>query len=645
MKKQIHKQKQFLLSFALPVLLLAVFFVFSNFTIAQDKKVVIHEVMFNPVGSDNKENENSYEFVILKNISNESIYLAEWDIRIGTYFSLDKLTALIPANAQVVIFSGVGEDKNLNFAEGKTAYLYRNKNGSQIGDSKGEIFLYSSQRHNAATLVDYVEYGKNEGPPFALEGCSIKLEDNFSHWVENCPEQTDNSDVADGCIKGIVINEIFPFTEEFIEVVNTGENDCNLKGWSITDSVGYDPQDEILKNKDWTFHRKEFGDVNIESGGLAVIEGNLNLNNDEDTVKLFNPNKEKIQSIEYDDTVEGLSYCFSNDKWKWSSRTKGNENVFTNANKNDNLEIDRNIYVNVYANFKILGLNKKDKVVWNFGDGRKSYKQDTKHKYLEEGYHEGSLKINGDAANIQQFTVEVKEFPEKKVKIVGVNANPKGKDTEFESITLENKSKKKVNLKGWSIATGWKKLINHPITEDFEIKAGKMKEITREFSKFSLNNKQLKIELRYPDGEVASHVKYDLDKSVAEGARYVKEGKEWKWKTATQSPNDKIQMSNKIQISNVQMNKSIENVQREPAQKDEVHINQTILERENKLKELEILQIEEKVLGAETVRELDGQYMFTPTAKEREHYAAIFIKNISSNINEKINSLLNYLFN
>jgi hypothetical protein len=83
-------------------------------------------------------------------------------------------------------------------------------------------------------------------------------------------------------------------------------------------------------------------------------------------------------------------------------------------------------------------------------------------------------------------------------------------------------------LKGWSIATGWKNLYNHPITEDFEIKAGKKKEITKDFSKFTLNNKQTKIELRYPDGEVAYKLKYKKDK-ISDDEIYAKVDSKWQW--------------------------------------------------------------------------------------------------------------------
>lgn len=444
------------------------------------------------------------------------------------------------------------------------------------------------------------------------------------------------------CEVGIEINEIYPFKEEFVEVVNNGDSECSLKNWSITDVTGSENSEQK-----WSSHRKEFGDISITPGGFVVLGGNLFLNDSGDSVKLFNSDKQKIQEIAYEKGTNGLSYSFNGSDWKWTRASKGSENIF-GSNKTKNVVVDEDIYVNVWANFLVKGLNKKDKVVWNFGDGHSSYKQKTKHKFEKEGKYECSLKVNGDVANIQQFSVEVKEYPEKKIRIIAVNANPKGKDSDFETITLENKSKKKVNLTGWSIATGWDKLINHPIYEDFEIKAGKVREITREFSKFSLNNKQLKIELRYPNGEVASKVKYKLEKSIAEGGLYKKINNKWQWIFPTNNK-QKLSTSNQSSVisnQNAGDQQSIISNQNVGVDQPLVIGNQklqSVVEIENKMKELEILPVEGQVLGLGEVKEEDGKYVFAAHTSENEHYAVVFLKNIFSDLNFSFNKMLNLL--
>ncbi len=102
--------------------------------------------------------------------------------------------------------------------------------------------------------------------------------------------------------------------------------------------------------------------------------------------------------------------------------------------------------------------------------------------------------------------------------------------TVHEWLLIENREKKKVNLKGYSIAVGWKTLSNHPIREDFFIGSSKDAKLTHDFSLFTLPNQKGKIELRAPDGKVLQSIKYKLDKPVAENAVYKKEkGSAWRW--------------------------------------------------------------------------------------------------------------------
>ena len=167
--------------------------------------------------------------------------------------------------------------------------------------------------------------------------------------------------------------------------------------------------------------------------------------------------------------------------------------------------------------------NDKLKFVWDFGDGHKSYKQNTKHKYLKKGAYQVSLKISDGSEDIfETFEIEVRNFPKKELKIVGVKANPKGKDTDLETIKIKNSSKKKINLKNWSVATGWKELYNHPINKKLIIKPGETKELTRKYSAFTLNNKQTKVELRRPDGSIASKVKYSKKEGIQDDETYEK---------------------------------------------------------------------------------------------------------------------------
>lgn len=205
---------------------------------------------------------------------------------------------------------------------------------------------------------------------------------------------------------------------------------------------------------------------------------------------------------------------------------------------------DDGIYKNIYADFQVSypGATDETKYTWNFGDGHKSYLQKARHKYEETGIYEASVTVRGDKKDFQNFTVEVEDYSAPKIRIIQVVPNPKGKDSK-EFIVLENKSKNKINLKDWSIATGWKSLVNHPIRDDFIIKPGKSKKLAKKTCAFTLNNSQSKIELRYPDGNAAQKLKYNRKKDkIEDNEAFEKNGKNWTWNkpqsSLDENPND-----------------------------------------------------------------------------------------------------------
>ncbi|MDR3559378.1 MAG: lamin tail domain-containing protein, partial [Candidatus Pacebacteria bacterium] len=116
--------------------------------------------------------------------------------------------------------------------------------------------------------------------------------------------------------------------------------------------------------------------------------------------------------------------------------------------------------------------------------------------------------------------------------IVSFSPNPKGSDTDNEWIEIENNSKKKINLKGWSIATGWEIFYNHPIRTDFKIKPGQTEKLTRDICAFTLANTKDKIKLRSPDGKAIQEITYDHGKkTIAEDELYQKNKDSWVWIT------------------------------------------------------------------------------------------------------------------
>ncbi|HPN54733.1 MAG TPA: lamin tail domain-containing protein [Candidatus Moranbacteria bacterium] len=645
---------------------------------ATDGNLLITEIMYDPDGSDTRR-----EWIEIYNQTDQPVDLSGWkffesDTNHG--LTLMQGSFVLPAYGYVVI------------AENATKFLeeYAGFSGNLLDSSfslsnEGEELAI---KNKTGEIVAQASYSKDSGGND--NGFSLELdEDGFwrqsyvllgTPGEENSVEnKEDTEDVEDGedtedtendeepmpeeekICENIELAEIFPFKEEYVKVLNKENVDCNLKGWSIVDGMGYDPDDEKLKNKKWNYHRNEFAaDEIIEAGGEAYFRGNLFLNDTDDVVKLFNAQKLKIQDVSYEkaQSHKKFAYVFNGKKWAWDSEPE-------NDSKNDlkiKIDVDKNIFVNVFADFEILKTKKKAKITWNFGDGHRSYLKKTRHKYEKTGKYAASVKYRvGKESATKNFTVEVIDFPHPKVSIVSINANPEGKDSENETITIQNKSKKKINLFGWSIATGWKKLINHPVLDNFEIQSGKSRELTREFSRFTLNNKKAEIELRYPDGKTAYKMKYKKEDGIKEGEVYEKEKGGWNW-TPVKSPtrrgpvsqefnwvNNKQEPANNDQdsVNNKQSNTGEEEMVKEDVEivikKKEVP---ALLAVNNKyLAKMEFSSVEPRVLGAETIREVDGIYHFTPQYPKQEHYAVTFLKNIFTIINTRINLMFNFFLN
>ena len=517
-------------------------------------------------------------------------------------------------------------------------------------------------------IVDRVIFGNGKGfAPKILDGSSIgrlnskNTNDNSQDFtLQESTPGAENSKLAEKIPESpkvysdkIQITELFPNPfqaqyEEYIELYNGTAEKVDLAGWTLHDAS---------KTGKYTF---PVGFLIKAKEYLAIFKKDFKFalnNSGDERVTLFDPSGKEVSKALYDGSKQNLSYNFDGNRWRWSKfLTPGAENIL-NSEPYGTLKKAENIYVNVYADFSIsTGDSDGDsvKVVWDFGDGHKSYLLKTRHKYLATGKYLASVKLtDGSEEVLKEFEVEVQKIPHPKVSLISVNANPKGKDSEFETLTVKNNSKKKINLKGWSIATGTKKLANHPISEKLMLKKKETKEITRQFSSFSLNNKKAKIELRYPDGKVASKIKYDHGKvSIAEDEVYEKGEEGWNW--IEKISNDKSQIPNKSQdtitsSSSVISNQSLEIQNRnegmgeEVSRSIEIKRENKILNIKNDLVKIALLKGQPMVLGAETVREVDGQYFFTPKI-EQKHYLVSFWEKLLVNFNAGMNQVLNYFW-
>ncbi len=637
-------------------------------SLKNEKNIIITEIMYNPEGKSSKNSDWIEIFA-------KDDFIVDKNWRVFDEYG-DKLKRSKKTNRYLKCHS-VKNAKNKTL---KKDELFKIKKGDYIifadnvkkfkkryPNYKGEIFdtiLNLQARNKDAVMIsldnclsftEIVEYEPKKY--IKIKGYSLEWDFKNKKWrnsyILNGTPGRENSKrlKSKKYSKNIRINELLPNPEgdeknnEFIELYNFGKNDVNLEGWLIKDNS---------KNGQFIFPKN----AKIKSGKYFVIyrsDYKFALNNSGgEKVFLLNPNGKKVFKINYKTAKENISYGFdeNNKEWRWSNKlTPGKNNLFSLVPK-IKVKIGKKKYKNIYINFKVDVENIKNnkfKVRWSFGDGRRSYKRKTRHKYLNKGNYNGFVEIlNEREAFKKEFQIEVKKFPHKKVKITALMPNPKGKDSEFEWIEIKNQSRKRINLKNWSIATGLKKgkLINHPIYDKIVIEAGKSKKITRKFSSFSLNNKNSIVELRYPDGKVAYRLKYKNKNGIKDGDIYKKnKGGRWFWlKTISviddKKKNNNIQKNSDINIRNSDNKKKEYNVDKneknfylENNDNKEVLIKQFFLKK-NKPKSINLpLENDSKVLGVwdssiKKVRNDNGIYYFTPKTKKQEYYLKTFWNNI-----------------
>ena len=464
-------------------------------------KIRINELVPNPKGSD-----RDYEYIELYNYGDKEINLESWEFK--------DANILKKRNKKGKKLSGIVLPKKYS-AFYKTVSLNNNGDEIKLFNPKGDE-IDSVNYSNAKENFSYsFNGGKWEWTPFLTPGKAnqFKVKKNYIHTV--------------------YINEILPNPHgdeklnEYIELYNFGDQAIDLSGWILKDSSKSGkfifPDNSRVDSRSFLLiYRPDFKFAMNNSGAEKIC--------------LLDPNKKTASRVSYFSAKENISYNFNGRGWRWSRfLTPGAENKFNSLPKIE-IKKDKKVYKNIYADFKVK-INDPDedkiKVVWDFGDGRKSYKKKTRHKYKETGKYSASLKVfDGSEEIIKKFKIKVKKFPRPKVRITRLLPNPKGKDSELEWIEIKNKSEKEINLKNWSIATGnsGKKITNHPIREDFFIRPGKVKKIMRNLSKFSLNNKKCRIELRYPDGKIAYKIKYKREDGIKDDEIYEKmKGGKWQW--------------------------------------------------------------------------------------------------------------------
>jgi hypothetical protein len=458
--------------------------------------------------------ESGNEFVEIANIGAGCVNVSGWKIvdEAGHKKILSENSILYPK--EYLLLEG---NLYLN-NDFDTVYLL-DTNGNTKDDALDNIHYEKPQKNFSYSFEGKSWYYTTTPTPGIENLITAKSESMSSNLCENniCPEKVFFSEILANPKKDET-------KREYIEIINKEKDPVDLFGWTIRDAS---------KTAKFLFKAH----ILLETGKYLTLyrpETKIALNNSDEAVYLFNPVGKLTSSAVWQKAAENISYNFDGKLWHWSKfLTPGRKNKFDDP-PTVKVTKPKNINKNIAANFNVSAKDKETKhlkYVWDFGDGHKSYLEDTSHKYLKTGSYGVKLTVSDASQSVEnRFELEVKKYPRPKLEIVKLVPNPAGLDSSNETVSLLNASSKKVNLLNYKIATGSdpKKLVNHPITSGLILAPGEVKIITRADSKIVLNNKAGRVALLYPDGKVADEVEYAKEK-IEENETYALLDGKWQW--------------------------------------------------------------------------------------------------------------------
>lgn len=283
----------------------------SNIYTVPKALIYINELVSDPTDGEN-------EWMELYNAGSTSVELEGWFVEDGSGAKTTLSGTLIPGQFQMI--SPINGSLNNS---GDLLYLKDNK--ENIFDrlaygvwDDGNIF------DNAPAAADPASIAR------ACDGCSTN-NPSKDFFIAQLPtkgksNQGQAAESAQNYQAKIILNELLPdprgddSQDEFIELKNLENRLIPLNGWYLKDAAG----------------KKYVLSGNISSGGFLLIkrsQSGLALNNNVDTVSLFNPDDQQKDKIAYNGAKEGFSFAQENNQWQWTSRaTPGLENIFASEN-------------------------------------------------------------------------------------------------------------------------------------------------------------------------------------------------------------------------------------------------------------------------------------------------------------------------
>jgi len=482
--------------------------------------VVINEIMYNPEGAD-----TNHEWVEILNISTSTNYIIDnsWRFNDGSNHLLNLISgtstlvagdfAIIAANAD--IFSQDYPDFSGNLFD-STMSLNNTQDTVALSLDSGQTFFnsitYEADLGGSDNGYTLEKDGQTWRESFALGGTPGKInltelldeladeeiteeatstppiietpEDDNETPTTTPPIQEDevpnvqhnNEVVVLSYSSQLILNEILPdpigsdTNDEFIELYNQSTLDIDVNGWQLGDASA----------KLYTINHQDYASTIVPAFGYFIIysrESKVSLNNSGDSVKLFQPDGNLLEQLDYGKSLTGYAYMKNAGTWLWTETpTPGRINVFY-LTSNDEESVDAEVQSLVVA--------------------------------------DNNLKVNFNPDNY--LGLRLNEFL----------PNPIGADS-GEWIELYNNSSSTLNLEGFSLDDGAGGSKSYIFPASTTISAFGYLVINKADSKISLNNDQDEVRLFNPVQEIMDAVSYF--KSVeGKSYNYNDLDDEWSW--------------------------------------------------------------------------------------------------------------------
>ena len=540
--------------------------------IATSTSYSLGDIVINEFVSDPSDGE--VEWIELYNNRDQIINLTGWNIEEGS-------------GAKTQLEGNIGASGENRF------FIIKQPKGNL--NNKGDIIIL---KDNTGKLIDQVVYGiwddgnidnnapvtddpysiarkfdgyntYNNNNDFDITTTPTKAGSNVITKIVNEDESNQDNKIYDysDCV---IISEILPNPKgsdsenEFIELYNNCEQDVDLIKWKLEDESGKKYEFKI-NNK---IKASEY---------LAVYrkESKIALNNNGDSIKLYQPLKEEaLQIVKYQKAIEGWSYVdtqilvpgkdpgavnkiATNESWVWSEIvTPGKINIIKTINHPPIIDFYSPdiILIGTPVIFDSSDTIDEDdddlKFQWDFGDGIKLNLPSPEHTYLKSGIYAIKLIVSDNENAIEKekivsvqddccalpkpygcLDVNVKENCNLIANIIinEILPNPEGPDAEEEWIELKNIGDAKVNLLNWKLNDAVVDGKGYKFNSDAWIDSDDFFVVYRPDSKITLNNNFDTIKLFNNFDALVDEVEYQ---KAPIGESYAKnQNKKWFWTT------------------------------------------------------------------------------------------------------------------